>query len=280
MGAVRERIALTSYVQLYLREEIQAEAATRNLAGFARFLPIAGLFHGQILNVSSLARDAGVARTTVQGYLQILDDTLFTFQVPAFEGRLRVREKRHPKLSWVDPGLVRAVTRTLAAPTPETTGALFEGDRAVPASVQRLQRSLRRDRLLGAGRRATNRGRLSPATGAQVCCDRGRGGTPLATRDGQGIACDRRARRCRATDRGLSRGADTSTRAGYRGPAGCGVRRSTPDRIVSAAGCTQRKALGFSHRRSWNVWNSSESARPRLLIERGADGGAPSTVDG
>lgn len=119
--------ALKSYVQLYLKEEIQAEAVTRNLAGFARFLPIAALFHAQTLNVSSLARDAGVARTTVQGYLQILDDTLFTFQVPAYEARLRVREKRHPKLYWVDPGLVRAVAGGMGQPDPAAIGPLFEG---------------------------------------------------------------------------------------------------------------------------------------------------------
>lgn len=124
-AADNPRDALISCVQLYLREEIQAEAATRNLAGFARFLPIAGLFHGQALNVSSLARDAGVARTTVQGYVQILEDTLFTFQLPAFEARLRVRERRHPKLYWVDAGLVRAVTRTLDVPSPDTSGALL-----------------------------------------------------------------------------------------------------------------------------------------------------------
>ncbi len=126
-AAENPREALASYVQLYLREEIQAEAATRNLAGFARFLPIAGLLHGQVLNVSSLARNAGVARTTVQGYLQILADTLFTFQLPAFEGRLRVRERRHPKLYWVDPGLVRAVVRGAGATEPAASGALFEG---------------------------------------------------------------------------------------------------------------------------------------------------------
>lgn len=118
---------LRSYVQMYLKEEIQAEAATRNLPGFARFLPIAGLFHSQALNVSALARDAGVARTTVQGYLQILEDTLFTFQVPAFESRLRVRERRRPKLYWVDPGLVRAVVGPASGDTAPTMGALFEG---------------------------------------------------------------------------------------------------------------------------------------------------------
>ena len=64
--------ALAAYVQLYLREEIQAEALVRNLPGFVRFLPIAALFHGQTLNVASLARDAEVSRTTVTGYLEIL----------------------------------------------------------------------------------------------------------------------------------------------------------------------------------------------------------------
>ena len=126
-AAENRRDALSSYVRLYLKEEIQAEAATRNLAGFARFLPIAALFHAQALNASSVARDAGVARSTVQGYLQILDDTLFTFQVPAYEARLRVRERRHPKLYWVDPGLVRAVAGDSGPPDASTIGALFEG---------------------------------------------------------------------------------------------------------------------------------------------------------
>jgi len=119
--------ALEAYVQMYLKEEIQAEAATRNLPGFARFLPIAGLFHGQTLNVSALARDAGVARTTVQGYLEILEDTLFTFQLPAYEARLRVRERRHPKLYWVDPGLARAVIGDRDAPDAGSRGRLLEG---------------------------------------------------------------------------------------------------------------------------------------------------------
>jgi predicted AAA+ superfamily ATPase len=126
-AAEDRRDALSAYVRLYLKEEIQAEAATRNLAGFARFLPIAALFHGQSLNASSLARDAGVARSTVQGYLQILEDTLFTFQVPAYDARLRVRERRHPKLYWVDPGLVRAVAGASGAPDPGASGSLFEG---------------------------------------------------------------------------------------------------------------------------------------------------------
>jgi predicted AAA+ superfamily ATPase len=119
--------ALSAYAQLYLREEIRAEALVRNLPGFARFLSIAALFHGQTLSVSSLARDAEVARMTVNGYLEVLEDTLLAFRLPAFEGRLRVREKRHPKLYFVDAGVVRALRSQLAPPSPEERGALFEG---------------------------------------------------------------------------------------------------------------------------------------------------------
>lgn len=134
--------ALAAYVRLYLREEIQAEAATRNLAGFARFLPIAGLFHGQTLNVSALARDAGVARSTVQGYLEILEDTLLTFSLPAYEGRLRVREKKHPKLYWIDAGLARAARHEKGPPSAEAMGALFEGWVAMLLSAYRDYRGL------------------------------------------------------------------------------------------------------------------------------------------
>ncbi len=118
---------LESYVQLYLREEIRGEALVRNLPGFVRFLPIAALFHGQIVNIAGIARDAGVARTTVQGYLDILEDTLLVHRLPAYEAKLRVRERKLPKLYWVDPGIVRAVKRQLGAVTAEERGPLLEG---------------------------------------------------------------------------------------------------------------------------------------------------------
>ena len=38
-----------------------------------------------------------------------------------------MRERRHPKLYWVDPGLVRAVKRLRGPIAPEERGALLEG---------------------------------------------------------------------------------------------------------------------------------------------------------
>ena len=57
--------ALTSYVSLYLKEEIRAEALVRNLPAFVRFLPIAALMHGQVLSIANVARDCGAARRHV-----------------------------------------------------------------------------------------------------------------------------------------------------------------------------------------------------------------------
>ncbi len=118
---------LQAYGQLYIKEEIQAEALVRNLPGFARFLPIAALFHGQTINASTIAREAGVARTTVNDYLDILKQTLLCFQVDAFEAKLRVRERKLPKWYWCDPGVVRAMKKARGPVIPEEHGALFEG---------------------------------------------------------------------------------------------------------------------------------------------------------
>ena len=126
-NAADRREALEAYVQLYLKQEIQAEALVRNLPGFARFLPVAGVFHGQVLSVAGLARDAGVARTTVEGYLEILADTYVAWLLPAFDARLRVKERRHPKLYWTDSGMVRAVRREFHSPSAVERGPLFEG---------------------------------------------------------------------------------------------------------------------------------------------------------
>jgi predicted AAA+ superfamily ATPase len=61
------------------------------------------------------------------GYLDILEDTLLAYRLPAFDARLRVRERKHPKLYWIDPGIVRAIKRQAGSLASEERGALLEG---------------------------------------------------------------------------------------------------------------------------------------------------------
>lgn len=90
-------------------------------------MPVAALCHGQTINIAGLARDAGVARTTVDGYIQILEDTLLVRRLPAYTTRLRVRERKHPKLYWIDPGVARAAKSAHGPLIPDERGALLEG---------------------------------------------------------------------------------------------------------------------------------------------------------
>jgi predicted AAA+ superfamily ATPase len=119
--------ALEAYLQAYVRDEIRGEAVVRNLSAFLRFLPAAARAHGQVVNIAALARDAATSRMTVDGYLRILRDTLMATLLPAFEPRLRVRERRHPKLYWTDSGVVRAAKRQLGNVAVEERGPLLEG---------------------------------------------------------------------------------------------------------------------------------------------------------
>lgn len=88
----------------------------KNLVSFARFLEVAALMNGQVTNVSAIARDAGVARPTVQGYFEVLVDTLVATWLPAYRPRARVKEVAHPKFYFFDPGVVRSLSRRLREP--------------------------------------------------------------------------------------------------------------------------------------------------------------------
>ena len=119
---------LDAYVTTYLKEEIQAEALVRNLSGFIRFIGVAALMHGQTINVSNISRDCGVSRPTVESYLEILEQTLLCVRLPAYEGRLRVKERKLPKWFWIDSGLVRAARQQLDCRlSADERGHLFEG---------------------------------------------------------------------------------------------------------------------------------------------------------
>lgn len=118
---------LDAYVANYVREEIQQEAIVRNLESFARFLEVAALFNGQIANVAGISRDAAVARPTVQGYFEVLIDTLIGFWLPAWRKRAKVKEVARPRFYLFDPGVTRALSGRLHEPLDSAErGSLLE----------------------------------------------------------------------------------------------------------------------------------------------------------
>lgn len=118
---------LASYVGDYLREEVLAEALTRNLPAFQRFLEAAALSNGQIVNAATIAREIGVAANTVRGYFDILVDTLVATWVPAWTKRTKRRVIQAPRLWFFDVGVVNELAhRGTPAPGSSDFGAAFE----------------------------------------------------------------------------------------------------------------------------------------------------------
>ncbi len=78
------RRALRNYIGTHLQEAIAAEAITRNLPAFARFLDFAAHRNATIVKFSKLASDAQIPRTTIHGYFDILKDTLLIYELPAW----------------------------------------------------------------------------------------------------------------------------------------------------------------------------------------------------
>ena len=120
---------LNSYVAGYLREEIQAEALTKDLASYSRFLDIAAELSGQYLNYSKVASDSEISKDAIRRYVEILTDTLLVEIVPSYKevGRER-RARQKERFIFFDLGVRNSllVKQRPASLTREEMGSLFE----------------------------------------------------------------------------------------------------------------------------------------------------------
>jgi predicted AAA+ superfamily ATPase len=90
---------------LYLEREVQAESLVRNIDSFARFLEVISFSHGSLLNTTEIARESEIKRTTVQGYLSILEDLLLADFIPVFSRKAKRSLITHNKFYYFDCGV-------------------------------------------------------------------------------------------------------------------------------------------------------------------------------
>ncbi|MBP5663760.1 MAG: ATP-binding protein [Bacteroidales bacterium] len=118
---------LEAYIQVYLKEEIKEEALVRNLNSFQRFLEVAALTDGEMVNYNNIASDCGVSATTVSSYFDILEDTLVGYRIPAFRRVIKRKLIQTPRFYYFDVGVVNHLLhrKELVRGTPEY-GHAFE----------------------------------------------------------------------------------------------------------------------------------------------------------
>lgn len=103
---------LDSYISTYLKEEILAEGLSRNLPAFNRFLKVAALSSGNLINYSQMASDAQVAESTIRGHFEILQDTLIGYIVEPFIESKKRKAIATPKFYIFDNGVRHALMGT------------------------------------------------------------------------------------------------------------------------------------------------------------------------
>lgn len=118
------RADLEAYAGSYLQQEIIAEGLTRNVPAFSRFLKVAALCNGTIVNFTNIANDAQVPRTTVYEYFDILKDTLVLHELPAWRQSVKRKPLASSKYYFFDVGIAgRLQGRQVRPGTPEFGGA-------------------------------------------------------------------------------------------------------------------------------------------------------------
>ncbi len=118
---------LNSYISHYLKEEIAAEGLVRNLPAFSEFLNVAALSDSELLNYSTIARDVGIASSSIKGYFEILTDTLLGRFLPSYKKRPKRRISTAHKFYFFDVGVVNFLAkRGIIQTKSELIGKAFE----------------------------------------------------------------------------------------------------------------------------------------------------------
>jgi len=120
---------LQAYLVTYVERDARQIASIADLGAFQRFLKLTAARTGQLLNMQSLANDAGISDKTVKSWLSILETCYLIHFVRPHFANFGKRLTKSPKLYMTDTGLAAAL---LGIHTPQhmqnhpLRGALFE----------------------------------------------------------------------------------------------------------------------------------------------------------
>lgn len=118
---------IQAYVSIYLREEIKAESIVRNLSSFNRFLEVAALTDGEMVNYNNIAQDCGIDAKTVKEYFAILEETLVGYMVPAYTKVVKRKLRQSPRFYYFDVSIPNYLLgRRTMQPGSEDFGHAFE----------------------------------------------------------------------------------------------------------------------------------------------------------
>lgn len=94
-----------AYLQTYVERDVRQLRQITDLEHFMRFIRLCAGRIGQLLNVHSLASDAGISSTTAQAWLSVLQTSHIIFTLQPHFKNFNKRLVKTPKLYFTDTGL-------------------------------------------------------------------------------------------------------------------------------------------------------------------------------
>jgi uncharacterized protein len=96
---------LAAYVSTYVERDVRQILEIRDLRAFQLFMRLCAARTGQVLNMGSLAADAGISAGTVRSWLGLLEASFLITLLPGWYANPRKRLIKSPKLHFIDTGL-------------------------------------------------------------------------------------------------------------------------------------------------------------------------------
>jgi predicted AAA+ superfamily ATPase len=120
---------LANYSRTYVERDVREIVNVGDLEAFSRFVRLCAGRNGQLLNLSSLANDAGITHTTARRWLSILEAGFLVTLLRPHYRNFNKRLIKSPKLYFLDTGLLCYLLR-IREPgdlrTHASRGAVFE----------------------------------------------------------------------------------------------------------------------------------------------------------
>ena len=118
-----------SYVQTYLERDVRNLRSIGDLSLFQTYLRALAARSAQLLNLSDLARDVGIAVNTAKDWLSILEASFQVFILRPYFANIGKRLVKSPKVYFIDPGVLcylGGLRDPLHAASGPMGGAIFE----------------------------------------------------------------------------------------------------------------------------------------------------------
>lgn len=96
----------TSYLQTYVERDVRLLRNITDMAAFKRFLKLCASRVGSVMNVTSLAKDAGISVITANSWISILEASFILYTLPPYYKNFSKRIIKSPKIYFCDTGLL------------------------------------------------------------------------------------------------------------------------------------------------------------------------------